>query len=106
MTDEELNEMHARAVVLERLHGDNWAQCPHERPYERCESCGGEDVFALVAEVRRLRGLIKSAEFCGLTEWTTQARECCPWCAYNARMDTKRKHAPECPAFTESGAVR
>lgn len=56
-----------------------------------------EQVPTLVAEVRRLRGLIKKAE------WSSREQTgCyCPWCDHYA----DGKHT-DCPAFTESGEVR
>lgn len=68
------------------------------------EDGGCSNCFALVREVRRLRGLIKSAEHCGVTQHSEQPRVNCPWCAYDTRF--QKKHAPDCPAFTESGDVR
>lgn len=61
------------------------------------------DVPALVAEVRRLRELVKAAELNGC--YPTEVRGNCPWCGY-APGNHKRSHAPECPAFTENREVR
>lgn len=75
------------------------------------EGCGcpikGPDccVEALIAEVRRLRGLVERAETKGQFEHCSTCHNC-PWCGYDATLDTKRRHAPECPAFTENGEVR
>lgn len=57
-----------------------------------------EQVKELLAEVHRLRWLIKEAE-------KSDRGDTCPWCQYYVG-DFKRKHAPECPAFTENGDVR
>lgn len=81
MTDEELADVEAS--------GGEWAN--------------GTTVLLLVAEVRRLRALVKRAESSGSGEWAKKTN--CPWCNY-AVGDWKRRHSPECPAFTESGAVR
>lgn len=61
------------------------------------------DVPALLAEVERLRGLIKAAEMNGC--YPTEVRGNCPWCGY-APGNYKRSHAPECPAFNEDRSVR
>jgi hypothetical protein len=58
-----------------------------------------------VAEIHRLRELVKDAEARGQWGHCSTCHNC-PWCGYDATLDTKRKHAPECPAFTESGDVR
>lgn len=62
-------------------------------------------VHELLAEVRRLRGLVAAAQFRGQWERCSTCHNC-PWCGYDSTCNTKRKHAPECPAFTESGDVR
>lgn len=61
------------------------------------------DRDALVAEVRRLRGLVKSAETNGKNERSEDFN--CPWCRYEIGA-WKKVHAPECPAFHEDGTVR
>jgi len=53
----------------------------------------------LVAEVRRLRGLIKDAEHRGYVGHELSG---CPWCD---RAQPK-PHRRDCPAFTETGGVR
>lgn len=68
-----------------------------------CEVWQEDLVAPLVAEVRRLRGLIKAAECQGAEQYAIHAN--CPWCGY-APGNHKRSHAPECPAFTENGDVR
>jgi hypothetical protein len=64
-------------------------------------------VLALVAEVRRLRGLIKEAETHG--EWGGDSA--CPWCdAVRRRAGTSfaymEPHTMGCPAFHPDGSVR
>jgi hypothetical protein len=70
---------------------------------------GNETVAVLVAEVRRLRALIKDAEwFSGVGEYDSEYG--CPWCKsdgfYKFGKLGHGKHAPECPAFHEDGSVR
>lgn len=52
---------------------------------------------ALVAEVRRLMGLIK-------TTFNNLSRADCQWC--DGDGGRLRKHAADCPAFTPDGVVR
>lgn len=54
----------------------------------------------LLAEVDRLRALVKEAEF--KAEGGHWDEAVCPWCDANSF----RKHTPQCPAFTENGDVR
>lgn len=59
----------------------------------------------LVAEVRRLRGLVKRVEYRGSSGpawWYTV----CSWCSACSSDGSKPPHDADCPAFTESGAVR
>lgn len=66
---------------------------------------GGQPVINLVAEVRRLKGLVMDAEWNGAAQWGYVA---CPWCESD-RMpfaNDRRVHRPDCPAFTPDGAVR
>lgn len=52
-----------------------------------------DDVPALLAEVRRLQGLIKQAEWAGGTnDWTVEPT--CPWCGGDMP-----EHRPDCPTF-------
>lgn len=54
-------------------------------------------VPALVAEVRRLQGLVKQAEWKGGDGYAYVV--ICPWCSARA---VDEKHKPTCPAFGES----
>lgn len=56
----------------------------------------------LVAEVRRLKGLVKVAEWSDYFEVPGGDEGVCPWCQ---RMK-HAGHAAGCPAFTPDGAVR
>lgn len=86
----------------------------NEEQLKTIEAKGGateQEARELVAEVRRLRGLIKQAESAATKQVFEGGEplfpaENCPWCGYASVLDVKRKHAPECPAFTEAGAVR
>jgi hypothetical protein len=65
------------------------------------------DVLALVAEVRRLRGLVKEAE----THGERGGDAACPWCdAVRPRVVTAftyvEPHTMGCPAFNADGSVR
>lgn len=85
MTDDELKAIEAEAL------GD-------------CSNCMG-----LVAEVRRLRGLIKAAEwFAGVGGYDSESG--CPWCESDGFYPSSKlghgRHAADCPAFTPDGRVR
>lgn len=54
-------------------------------------------VPALIAEVERLRGLVKAAEKGAVSRY-----ENCPWCGSDSYMDGHLS----CPAFTPKGEVR
>lgn len=84
MTDEELRAIGARA---ER------AMCGAVERQEWAKDAMREAV-ALVAEVRRLRGLIKQVEH------PVEDGGICPWCRRWG------EHRRSCPAFTEGGRVR
>lgn len=103
MTEAELAAIERRAKTGGRYAASEWDSCIHGAMVHECPACRGDDCRALVAEVRRLRGLVKSAETMGIP-MGSETRNC-PWCGY-AHGDWKRKHSPECPAFTESGDVR
>jgi hypothetical protein len=49
----------------------------------------------LLAEIERLQGLIKQAEWAG--ERGVESGDC-PWCGASAMYD-KNRHEPTCPAF-------
>lgn len=86
MTDDELK------AILEK--------CDHNDNESYMESCFdvSDDARALVAEARRLRGLIATARG-AVYGW------CC-WCnQYVNGVGDPDKH-PNCPAFTESGEVK
>jgi hypothetical protein len=89
MTPTELDAIEARAKDAARF---------------TMEAGDAADCLALIAEVRRLRGLVKAAEAAAPHLGERHAN--CPWCGYWSMGDVKRKHAPECPAFTESGDVK
>ena len=61
-----------------------------------CSSC-----MTLIAEIRRLRGLIKDT-------FNDRSAADCQWCDGNPSQGpvAKRRHHVSCPAFTESGDVR
>lgn len=54
-----------------------------------------QDIPDLLAEIERLNGLIKQAEWAG-----DRGVECgdCPWCGASEMYD-KQRHEPDCPAF-------
>ncbi len=56
---------------------------------------------AAEAEVTRLRGLVKDAEWTGKPGYGDHVW--CPWCS---RDDDKKPHRDGCPAFTPSGCVK
>lgn len=65
------------------------------------------DVPALVAEVRRLRGLVQSAEWKNCDGNVSGCSSACPWCeAEYVRADgAVGAHEPTCPAFPSVEAV-
>jgi hypothetical protein len=91
MTDEELAAIEAR-----------WC----ERP-----SSVRDDCAALVAEVRRLRGLVTDAHDAG---GDRDGWPACPWCggeerrrpAWDCVGRRPIEHRHDCPAFMPDGAVR
>lgn len=64
----------------------------------------------LVAEVRRLRGLLKRAEWAGYHECLGGDEGVCPWCDVEKVMgpigQPPGQHEPSCPAFTTKGDAR
>jgi len=59
-----------------------------------------EAIPALLAEVERLRALVKVAEFKGSADCGPHFEPACPWC------DEPFAHRAECPAFHENGDAR
>lgn len=83
-----------------------------ERELSEIEAANGKPISAvtqvvadLVAEVRRLRGLVKAVEYNGdsggARDWAA-----CPWCAACVSTHYNGKHAADCRAFTESGDAK
>lgn len=97
---------HDRLALCAALR-EAWRERDSWRLQAECEAtCSGvltEQAENAWAEVRRLRGLIKQVEAEASGERAFKAN--CPWCNY-AVGDFKRRHSPECSAFTESGDVR
>jgi hypothetical protein len=94
VTDEELKAIDEKAGVYER-DGMQFVHMP--------------DVRALVAEVRRLRGLIKKAEwYSGAGGF--ESEHGCPWCDSDGYYESSHvghgKHQEDCPAFTRNGDVK
>lgn len=61
------------------------------------------DIPRLIAEVERLRGLVKQAE------WLGEGGTSCQYCGVIRVVrdtDRLREHAPWCPAFSAPGVVR
>lgn len=95
MTDEELD------AVLARRDADI--------ARFRVEYEGDREVRALIAEVRRLRGLIKQAETAAghYEPYNSVSDGHCPWCdAFGGWSIPTKPHKPGCPAFTPDGSVR
>jgi hypothetical protein len=71
---------------------------------------GESTIRALAAEVRRLRGLVKSAKWAGYAEVLGGDEGVCPWCCVlmvdGAPGLPPGTHAPDCPAFTPDGEVK
>jgi len=63
------------------------------------------DVPALLAEVERLRGLIKAAELTSRPDPVRGVAFGCPWCGLRCGRD-RMIHASDCPAFTPEGKVK
>jgi hypothetical protein len=62
------------------------------------------DIPALVAEVRRMRGLLAS-----LSTADAPCEHCCPhcpWCSGKLNQDARFTHDADCPAFTPDGSVK
>lgn len=91
-----------------RLNAPN-APAAHGRSPSRVEDWqfianARSDVPALLAEVRRLQGLIKQAEWDGHPGWDENFRSC-PWCGASGPFCVETPHDPTCPAFPPSGAT-
>lgn len=56
-------------------------------------------VSELIAEVERLRGLIKNAEYTDVGYWASF--DACNWCSHESPG-----HDIDCPAFTPEGEVK
>lgn len=97
MTEQEL----ARIEAIHPRHD-------HSHAEPACEHCS-DDIPKLTAEVRRLQGLIKQAEWSDCDG----GGDCCPWCQAEELVFrrgnslglglglgmVKGKHKPDCPAF-------
>lgn len=102
MTEDDLKAMEARAAEAESWR-PKWQSSGYDQRAVGMQAAYGStavagDVRALIAEVRRLRGLIQQAQWAGGDGHAMEVEPVCPWC----RMwpDT---HQPDCPAF---GAIR
>ncbi len=102
MTDAELDEIEAWAIDTEHPCP---IRCSHGRePADRCDTCNGDNTRELVVEVRRLRALIKAAEWASYHENLGGDEGVCPWCDFE--LADCVGHDASCPAFTETGVVR
>ena len=81
MTEQDLQAIEARRVDLDEFAG---AMGLDERLLH-------QDVPALIAEVRRLQGVIKQVEWAASYDMTSY----CLWC----NEAEEKGHAPTCPAF-------
>lgn len=63
------------------------------------------DVPALVAEVRRLRGLIRRVEYRG-SSGSAYWYRACSWCSATSSDGRDPPHDDDCPAFTPEGEVK
>jgi hypothetical protein len=94
MTDEELKAIEERAdLPVQYTRGDEGGDYVSVLWADDAD----EDRDALLAEVRRLRGLIKRVEEVD-NDFGTMF---CPWC-----VGCAKDHAADCPAFTPDGDVR
>lgn len=99
------DELKAIEAHLEAVKGRDICASAWERLDNVCA-----DTRLLVAEVRRLRGLIKRLEWgscdgCGIRRVCTECK------AHNDDRDPDTwelvgKHKPDCPAFTPDGTVK
>lgn len=68
------------------------------------EEFGEDEVGVLLAEIDRLRDLIKEAEWSDYAEVLGGDEGVCPWCgAFKCDGD---RHVDDCAAFTPEGCVR
>jgi hypothetical protein len=106
MTEQQLAEIEAR----------EWPSASCLCPAASGEPCplAAEDcakrrygVPELVAEVRRLQGLVKAVEWRGGYDIRVDEYDTCPWC-YGEKATAARPHAaghkPTCPAFGKEPA--
>ncbi len=89
MTEQELAAIEARAELAHEC----WPE--HTHHYKL-----GTDTKALIAEVRRLRGLVARVEWINV-----EGDNGCPWCAA-WEFEKPQRHMPSCPAFSAPGVVR
>ena len=87
MTEEEL-------INLEVKASQGVMMIAHAKPDGY--SLNNSELIVLLAEVRRLRGLIKEAE-----HYTHSEPDRCPWCWAPPGVSHH-----ECPAFTQNGEVK
>jgi hypothetical protein len=66
----------------------------------------GEIAPALLAEVRRLQGLVKAAETGGPEGHDRCNTTGCPWCFEIGDHVTGPRHDPDCSAFSAPGVLR
>lgn len=90
-------------VIAGREHHADWAKKVRHPDADFISSCR-EDVPALLAEIERLRGLIKAAEWSAYHETPRGDEGVCPWCEVEKADGTG--HDMECPAFVRDGGVR
>lgn len=64
----------------------------------------GAEAHALIAEIRRLRGLVKAAARSGPGKYEEPGG--CPWCGFVGDTEADQGHAIHCPAFTPYGEVK
>jgi hypothetical protein len=92
MTDAELSAIESRAKNA--IAGPSWAQDLDL------------DVTALVADARRLKALIKRAEWRSGGSANTYWVKCCSFCDASTTSGGSPPHADDCPAFDPEGAVK
>lgn len=84
MTNEERKAIRARAEAGRSNAANEWDRCIHGEMVHECPACRGDDAKALLAEVERLRALVKAAEFAAVDD--CDGRGCpCPWCSHDPR---------------------